>query len=92
MTRFSTLSSPPRLVQRPQGDWLALSRDEEQVKIGVRGASYDEAASNYASAIQIWHEMLDLEVAASTGRSTRSANATWDGTSMSSPSAGTRGL
>lgn len=51
-------NSPPKLVQRDCGGWLALSNRACSLKIGVTGNSAEEAEARYQSAVMEWRAIL----------------------------------
>lgn len=48
----------PDLIERTDGDWLALFPAQSALRIAVEGRTPDEAAARFASASDAWARLL----------------------------------
>lgn len=48
----------PRIVQRRGGGWLAISGDDQPLKIGVTAESEQAAREKYSTAVSEWQRTL----------------------------------
>lgn len=48
----------PRLIRRACGGWLAVSRPENAIRIGVCAPSEEQARADYAGTMARWRELL----------------------------------
>jgi len=53
--------TPPRLIERACGGWLALSGIGESLKIGVVAETADDARNRFAAAVEKWREALSTQ-------------------------------
>jgi len=64
-----TSAWPPPILRQRQNDlgWLALSPPEDDIRIGVTGATKQEAESSYAARRAVWRELRHARVTESKG-------------------------
>jgi len=51
---MKTLISDPKMIARRCGGWLALSPPSATIKIGVTGASEEDARQKYRDSMEKW--------------------------------------
>lgn len=56
----------PQLIERRTGGWLAVTEDDSPVRVGVVGATKDEARERFRQALARWRTAYErtLEIAA----------------------------
>jgi len=63
-------TAAPRLVQRENGQWLAVSHRFDSLRIGVTGLSVDDATARFEAARSSWLAMLEDATADRSGIAT----------------------
>jgi hypothetical protein len=61
--RDTTFDLEPRLLRLHYGGWMALTGVETPVRIGVVGASEDEARASFAASVTRWRELGEVTLA-----------------------------
>lgn len=52
------MNAQARLIQRPDGSWLAVTSNDELVRIGVVADSPERAERELAAAVDRWIQLL----------------------------------